>query len=555
MPAIYHAVVLLMALFSVPGQHAFAAETADLETSIAIGKAIYRDGKLPDGSALSGRIVNDVELSADKAACANCHKRSGLGSNEGATFAPPVSGDILFTDFRLKAHRLSRDPGTGTSDLDRPAYTRESLFDTLTSGVSNTGKTLEAIMPRYALSDQDFQHLYNYLQTLSAANAPGVTDETLHIATIIDAEAPDESAAFMQEILELYIEKLNAGSRHETRRAKHAPIQKEWKYESYRKYVLHVWRLSGDQGSWHDQLEQHYSDTPVFAVVSGISERPWDPVHDFCNVNEIPCLFPSTPLPKVDSDNHYTLYFSRGLTGEAHILAEHINNDPNSWPAGPVIQLHDSSAYGLSGHKLLQQKLDAPTRNRVVNIDLDSATARQLTEHLSARPALVIVWANLDADRVADSLKQVHPGSTVFVPYLLARSQAFTDFVSMFESKLYTAYPYIDPVKETRHLIRPLSWLRVNQIENKDNIVLGDTFTAVLLLSDAIRHVRSNFNREYVIELLEHMVDNAVVTSLYPRLSLGPEQRYASKGGYIMKLSGKPEAPLEAVSDWIVPAD
>ena len=42
-------------------------------------------------------------------------------------------------------------------------------------------------------------------------------------------------------------------------------------------------------------------------------------------------------------------------------------------------------------------------------------------------------------------------------------------------------------------------------------------------------------------------------TTIYPRLSLAPGQRYASKGAYIVRFAGDSGEALQAESDWIVP--
>jgi hypothetical protein len=42
-------------------------------------------------------------------------------------------------------------------------------------------------------------------------------------------------------------------------------------------------------------------------------------------------------------------------------------------------------------------------------------------------------------------------------------------------------------------------------------------------------------------------------TNAYPRLSLGPSQRHASKGAYIVRFGGTGGTELQAESDWIIP--
>jgi hypothetical protein len=49
------------------------------------------------------------------------------------------------------------------------------------------------------------------------------------------------------------------------------------------------------------------------------------------------------------------------------------------------------------------------------------------------------------------------------------------------------------------------------------------------------------------------MVDNAIYTSVYPRISLAPGQRFVSKGCYIAMLQEEGKGGLTAVTDWLIP--
>jgi hypothetical protein len=61
------------------------------------------------------------------------------------------------------------------------------------------------------------------------------------------------------------------------------------------------------------------------------------------------------------------------------------------------------------------------------------------------------------------------------------------------------------------------------------------------------------FNRDFFIENIEHMVDNATYTSVYPYMSLAPEQRFVSKGARIGAFDSDNPDRLVTVVDWLIP--
>ncbi len=78
-------------------------------------------------------------------------------------------------------------------------------------------------------------------------------------------------------------------------------------------------------------------------------------------------------------------------------------------------------------------------------------------------------------------------------------------------------------------------------------------YFSLKIAGEALGHIRGFFSREYFLERIEHMVDNASYTSVYPRISLAPNQRFVSKGCYIAQLPEQGNGQLVAVTDWLIP--
>jgi hypothetical protein len=103
-----------------------------------------------------------------------------------------------------------------------------------------------------------------------------------------------------------------------------------------------------------------------------------------------------------------------------------------------------------------------------------------------------------------------------------------------------------------RLLMRSTGWLRSRRIyAPEEKQVQANAYFALKMAGGALKGIQGYFDREFLLEGIEHMVDNANYTSVYPRLSLAPEQRFVSKGCYIARLSE--DGSLVAVTDWLIP--
>ena len=94
------------------------------------------------------------------------------------------------------------------------------------------------------------------------------------------------------------------------------------------------------------QLAAYYAKNPVFAVLGGISNGSWQPIHDFCEEMRLPCLFPITDFPVVSETGWYTYYFNKGYYQEGEAVARYLNRLGNLPDKAPILQIVQDSSVG-----------------------------------------------------------------------------------------------------------------------------------------------------------------------------------------------------------------
>jgi cytochrome c553 len=491
------------------------------------GESIYREGILPSGQPLSAQRDPDLPVLGADAACSNCHRRSGFGDIEGHIKIPAVTGKYLF------------------SHSARDAYTNDTLARAIREGVAPDGHKLNYLMPHYALSDADMATLIEYLKSMTPLRSPGVEGAALHFATIVTPDADPVQRRGLLDVVEHYFADKSAaalaGSPYG--HISHGLIS------ANRRWQLHVWELTGPPEGWEMQLNARLLHEPVLAAISGLG-KTWAPIHRFCEHAELPCLFPHIDLPLVAEHDYYSVYFSRGVLLEAGLIARGVMDGKTAPGVGRVVQIFRSGDIGEPAAKALGaavsgfEVVDRPLKQ--VNIERELAAALR---DVSARDALVLWLRPKDLEALA---RLPAAKARVFVSGLLGGLDS-APVPAAWRAVTTMSYPVDLPDKRVIRMDYPLGWFRIKRIPVVDERVQTDAWLACNFLSETLDHMGETVSRDYLVDSLEGMLDHALVTGYYPRLSLAPNQRFASKGGYLVQFAEPDGKRLVAVSDWIVP--
>jgi len=510
------------------------------------GEALYRRGVLPSGQPVEATREAGAALRGSDAACVNCHRRSGLGSLEGKITFPPIAGPYLFTP-RGKSLQELGVPFVDTTRINHEPYTDESLARTIRDGTGANGRPLNYLMPRYRIDDATMSSLIEYLKAIKVTPAPGVTATALHFATIITPDADPVKRRGMLAVMNQYFtDKNNAVARTKapTLYSSHATM-----FRVERRWQLHVWELTGAPSTWKKQLRSHLAAEPVFAVLSGLGGNNWAAVQQFCEEEALPCLFPNVEAPAGDDADFYTVYFSRGVLLEAQLIARQLAGGETP---SRVVQVFRAGDVGEAAARALQAARTGPGQD-VVNYALKARGSPQelagALREVGAADALVL-WL-----RPADLTALEHvPAPTPWV-WISGEMGGLEQapLPPSWRTQARMAYPVDLPGQRVVRVDYALSWFRMRKIPLVAQQVQADTYLACGLVSETLNHIVDAFVRDYLVERIEMAVDHRALTGYYPRLSLAPGQRFASKGGYIVRFTDPQGTKVTPLGDWITP--
>ena len=511
------------------------------------GEAIYRNGVLPSGRALVAEREGGVRIEGATAACINCHRRSGLGMREGRASIPPIAGRYLFHPRAQTADDLDLPYVEGMKP-DRDPYTNATLARAIRQGVGADGKPLSYLMPRYAFDDKEMSALIAYLNKLSPGAVPGVTPTVLHFATIITPDADPVKRQGVVDVLQKFFAEKNRRTRADSPRLHSS---RRMMFMVNRHWELHVWELTGAPDTWEGQLRARLAAEPVFAVISGLGGKTWAPVHRFCELESLPCLFPNVELPVVAERDFDNLYLSKGVLLEAQLIARQVAAGGET-PLQRVLQVYRANDVGKDAAAALASELGnerMAISNRVLGAARSPGDVQAALRSIGDNTA-VVLWLR------ADDISALGPlPEGVRVVFMSGRMSGLerAPLPAAWRSVTHMAYPVDLPERRRVRLDYPLGWFRIWQIPVVAQEEQADTYLACGIVSETINHMADTFVRDYLVERIEGMLEHRAITGYYPRLALAQGQRFASKGGYVVHFADEKGSRIVADGDWIAP--
>ena len=509
------------------------------------GERMYREGLLPSGAPMRAIQAQGEPVPGTAYACAGCHLRSGLGSEDERLTVPPINAARLFNPRYLifpdlNGQERAELPAAARDALRRPAYTEATLLKALREGVDPAGHALKPAMPRYILDDPQAAALAGYLKGLCADLSPGVTGTTLRFATVVTEGVPAQQREAMLATLRHEVELHNMAYERSIKRRYPAFAMKAM-ILPMRKWILDVWELKGAPDTWRSQLQARDQAAPALALVAGMTDLDWGPVHAFCQERGIPCVLLLTEFPDRVHGGACTIYFSGGYYAEGAAAGERaadILQIRDGQPKPQVIQVIQDSREGRTMAQGFREAMAQRGEPAALEVMAPEAAltgpflARLLAEHRGE--TILALWTGPE---VFPALAQLPAGAQAVQVFMsgLHLKESIWDLPEVARPFTLLTYPYrlprppnVKPGTSGPVLVLPPP-------AGDELLVRARTHRAIQVLDEGVRGMARDFYRDNLLDrigLIEDRTDTE-----YPRLNFSPGRPWLSTGSLLVQVT------------------
>ncbi|MEM7349506.1 MAG: ABC transporter substrate-binding protein [Acidobacteriota bacterium] len=490
------------------------------------GKQIYTTGTSPRGTPITARVGGEATpLPGTAATCAACHGSDGRGRPEAGVIPSDITWDYLIKPYGHR-HLMGRQ---------HPAFSADSLAETIRHGRDPAGNVLDPSMPVYAISDDDLADLLTYLRQLERDSDPGLSDNAIRIGTILPASGRLAKIGLsLREILQAAFEEINARGGINGRRLQLVVVD----YDAARQSPL-------------ASAESLLRDGQVFAILSPVVLGADQEISDLVESEKIPLIGPLTLLsPDPFLLNDFTFYLFSGLREQMRVLIDFATRELQlSSPKTAVLLPTDDRYRDMVQVITAQGKANGWTR-APLEIMTGSFDPSEAAERLAkARIDIVFALGSSDLPALLRAGEVLGWRPDVLLAGASVRP-ALLDLPESLQGKIHAAYPTV-PTDHTAAGSAALRGLveRV-PVTSRHRTSQISAYVSAKVLATGLKRAGRDLSREKLVRALERLYEYS--TGLTPPITYGANRRIGALGAYIVAIDLKNDT-FTPTHGWMTP--
>ena len=475
------------------------------------GKAIYLRGESPSGKEIKAKI-GDLDVPASTVTCGGCHGLRGEGKTEGGVRA----GNLTWTNL-VKPYGHTHPSGRKHTAFDEKLFTRAMV-----QGTDPAGNELAVAMPRFQMSDEDMADLIAYLKRIETDRDPGLTDETITIATILPKTGPlADIGTAMKEVLTAYFANVN---------------DKGGIYN--RRIELQTIDAGPNAAATAANTKQHVENGNVFAIVSGLSAGAEKELAAVTQEAEIPFMGPVTLLPQTGAQDHRNLfYLLPGANQQARALINFASNRPGLKKSRLAI-VHSDKELALAAVAAIEDQArtigwTSVTRKSFSSERFDAAATVQALKGEGV-DAVFLLGANGEETAFINTAAAANWTPHVFLLGSLTAKGLVQTVPLSFKDKVFLAFPTVPSD------VTPEGLAELRALQEKHQFAPGhiasqlSAFAAAKIFTEALKRAGRDLSREKLVVALEGLYEYD--TGVTPSITFGPNRRVGAMGAYVLSI-------------------
>jgi hypothetical protein len=203
--------------------------------------------------------------------------------------------------------------------------------------------------------------------------------------------------------------------------------------------------------------------------------------------------------------------------------------------------------------ELAQRRPDVASR--IVTVLADDrwpATLAQVAATIRPDDMLVI-WPGDNPTAAVAAVQEKEPAARMILFASRALPAAIAVLKGPVSQRARLMHPTELPDRPNPLSFRVRGWLHARGIAAEPPELQFKIYYALSVLDAAVGYLLQDFYRDYMVERIEQEAESNLNPGMYPTLSLGPGQRFASRGSYVVRLDHDAPDGIRPVGDWIVP--